>query len=111
MFKKILLATVSVAGLFGAADAQVTGGNDAAVGTGPQAVANASACKAILPHLVVTIIPGFVNVDGTLLLNGQSQCTVVNIECQKDIGEELVASGEAKIDINFGRPASTCQDY
>jgi hypothetical protein len=43
-------------------------------------------CKAILPLAVFSIMDNYVNVDGTLLLDGQSQCTVVNIECRREFG-------------------------
>jgi len=43
-------------------------------------------CNAVLPLGIVTAFPKFVNVDGTLLLDGKSQCVVVNIECQRDLG-------------------------
>jgi hypothetical protein len=42
-------------------------------------------CKAVLPLGVVTKSSGFVNVDGTLLLDGENQCVLVNIECRQDL--------------------------
>jgi hypothetical protein len=54
-------------------------------------------CKAVLPLGFVSIMNGYVNVDGTLLLDGESQCTVVNIECRKD----TMMCTEATSDVSF----------
>ena len=50
----------------------------------PAAADESPKCPAILPLKVMTTLPGYMNLNGTLLLNGENQCTVVNIECQKE---------------------------
>lgn len=57
-------------------------------------------CKAILPMKVVTVLRDFVNVDGTLLLGGKSQCTVVNIECRRALG----ICSDAEADVTTSAP-------
>jgi hypothetical protein len=56
-----------------------------------------SKCKAVLPLGLVSIMDGQVSVDGTLLLDGKSQCTVVHIECRKD----AMTCDEATSDVSF----------
>jgi hypothetical protein len=71
----------------------------------PAAADESSKCPAILPLKVMTTLPGYMNLNGTLLLNGESQCTVVNIDCKKE--SEVCAYSAVDVMDAGGKPVVT----